>query len=76
MTGMEKYWPKMSSTIRATGGGFTRNLSGTCDRLSFRPAHGIAGLEMTYNESLLSLDRPLAQLEQLIHQPSRAAIFS
>ena len=24
---------------------------------------------MTYNESLLGLDRPLAQLEQLIHQP-------
>jgi peptidoglycan glycosyltransferase len=30
---------------------------------------GIAGLEMTYNESLLGLDRPLAQLEQMIHQP-------
>lgn len=30
---------------------------------------GIAGLELTYNDTLLGLDRPLAQLERTIHQP-------
>jgi peptidoglycan glycosyltransferase len=30
---------------------------------------GIAGLELSYNNTLLGLDRPLAQLERLVHQP-------
>ena len=30
---------------------------------------GIAGLELSYNPTLLGLDRPMAQLERLIHQP-------
>jgi peptidoglycan glycosyltransferase len=30
---------------------------------------GIAGLELAYNDSLLGLDRPLAQLQQTAHQP-------
>jgi peptidoglycan glycosyltransferase len=34
---------------------------------------GIAGLELTYNETLLGLDRPLAQLEQMVHQPIRGS---
>lgn len=34
---------------------------------------GIAGLELTYNDTLLGLDRPLAQLERMIHQPIRGS---
>jgi peptidoglycan glycosyltransferase len=30
---------------------------------------GIAGLELTYNNSLLGLNSPLSQLEQTLHQP-------